>query len=263
MDINFLHAGHFPECKAYTKGKYFEDYYSLCYISRGMLKLSYEGSSSILQSGTVFLFYPGPYTSYEPLEGKSWEHRYAAFRGPRVQYFLDKGLLPFTPTQAPKGLNFLESFDRLIESVSANDFLSNIRATNLLESLLIQITAQKIDSNANPWLQQVTTFLEEQALENINYESLARKYHMSLSHLRRQFKEACGFSLHEYTLRIKMSKAKNLLRNTKFNSTQIALELGYSDPAFFFKQFKTFEGYSPSQYRDRIFEDGGAMSSDN
>ena len=53
----------------------------------------------------------------------------------------------------------------------------------------------------------------------------------------------------EYLLQVRMSKARELLRQTDLPINVIAREIGYEDPLSFSKIFKKRYNVSPLQYR--------------
>jgi AraC family transcriptional regulator len=46
-----------------------------------------------------------------------------------------------------------------------------------------------------------------------------------------------------------MEEARRLLRETKMNVVDVALEVGYADPSHFAQLFRRETGLSPSEYR--------------
>jgi len=52
-------------------------------------------------------------------------------------------------------------------------------------------------------------------------------------------------------MQIKMQEAKRRLAYTQEPASQIAYRLGFEDPSYFSKVFRTHAGVSPSQYRRR------------
>ena len=73
-----------------------------------------------------------------------------------------------------------------------------------------------------------------------------------LSHL---FRKEMGTSFVEYLTTVRVSVAKNLLKQTKMSTLEIGLAVGYSDPSHFAKVFKKREHTSPSEYRKKRIED--------
>jgi two-component system response regulator YesN len=72
-----------------------------------------------------------------------------------------------------------------------------------------------------------------------------------LSHL---FRKEMGASFIEYLTSVRISIAKNLLKQTKLSMMDVCLAVGYMDPSHFAKIFKKKEKVSPTEYRKRIGE---------
>jgi len=58
-----------------------------------------------------------------------------------------------------------------------------------------------------------------------------------------------GMSFSEYVGRIRIDKAKELLRRTRLGAGEIARRVGTSDASNFSKLFRKLEGMSPLEYR--------------
>ncbi|OGJ87977.1 MAG: hypothetical protein A2268_08595 [Candidatus Raymondbacteria bacterium RifOxyA12_full_50_37] len=56
-------------------------------------------------------------------------------------------------------------------------------------------------------------------------------------------------SINQYLNNMRLEKAKDLLRTTDKNITEITFEVGYASPDYFTKVFKAAEGMVPSEYR--------------
>ena len=65
------------------------------------------------------------------------------------------------------------------------------------------------------------------------------------------FKRSCGIPFMDFLMKVRIEKAKYLLRCTTLKITEIAALSGYSDIYLFSKQFKHKTGISPSLYRSR------------
>lgn len=66
-------------------------------------------------------------------------------------------------------------------------------------------------------------------------------------HLQRKY----GISFSQYVARLRIDKAKELLRRTRLGVGEVATRVGISDQSNFTKQFRKFEGLSPLQYREQ------------
>ncbi len=96
--------------------------------------------------------------------------------------------------------------------------------------------------------------LQEFALENKAYstEEIARKMTMSRSKLNQKVNILTGMPVANYVKHIKIEKAKELLKNTAMQVSEIAFQLGYEDPSLFSKIFKKVTGQSPRVYKSNL-----------
>ena len=90
-----------------------------------------------------------------------------------------------------------------------------------------------------------------QNLENENFDSqfLAREMAMSASQLYRKLKAVTGKSTALYIRLVRLQKAQKLLQTTDDSVSQIALQVGFKELAYFSRCFSEEFGVSPSQFR--------------
>lgn len=86
----------------------------------------------------------------------------------------------------------------------------------------------------------------------LNVEQLARSLQLSPSHFIRSFKAQMGYSPLAYQTRLRMERAKDLLRGTTLRVSEIAAKVGYQNPMYFSSTFKKHTGMTPLQYRERF-----------
>ena len=85
---------------------------------------------------------------------------------------------------------------------------------------------------------------------SINVERLAEALFMSSSQLRRKLQAITGDKVATYVLRIRMTKAKQLLdAHPDLSISEVADRCGFYDLAHFSKQFKVYYKMTPTQYR--------------
>jgi AraC-like DNA-binding protein len=83
---------------------------------------------------------------------------------------------------------------------------------------------------------------------NLNNALLSKKACISEVYFRKLFKEEYGLSPKQYVQKIRINKAKELLRSEYLSVTTVAEMVGYSSIFNFSKAFKTQTGYAPSDY---------------
>jgi len=132
---------------------------------------------------------------------------------------------------------------------------------NLLEYLLILIYRRgdgiRFDTRAVPMNQmhhhvkivvQVQDYLHEHYFEKITLESLASLQNISVSQLKRIFKEQTGVSVITYLTNYRIGEAKRLIQESNLNFSQIALAVGYDNIYYFSTIFKKHTGMTPTEY---------------
>lgn len=99
------------------------------------------------------------------------------------------------------------------------------------------------------WIGRVKTYVKEHYAEaSLSVGELAERFHFSLSHFSRIFKQEVGAGVFEYIQNIRIEKAKEMLMAGK-NTEETAKGVGFLDRGPFIKAFKKIEGITPSQYR--------------
>jgi len=98
-------------------------------------------------------------------------------------------------------------------------------------------------------LQQITDWMAEHVADEFNLEQLAARAGLSKFHFERLFKSAMGVSPSRYQINLRINVARQLLRETKKNVVDVALDVGYTNPSHFAELFRRETGMSPSEYR--------------
>ncbi len=83
----------------------------------------------------------------------------------------------------------------------------------------------------------------------ISLNTVAKVAFVSPTHFSTLFSQQMGKTFVEYLTELRMDKAKELLRCTDAGSSEIAYQVGYSDPHYFSFIFKKVNGCSPRDYR--------------
>lgn len=79
---------------------------------------------------------------------------------------------------------------------------------------------------------------------------LAEQHFLSRSQFARKLKAITGLSITQFVRQRRMEAAKKLLEEGKLNVSEIAFEIGFSDPAYFSRIFSNEVGMPPSEYAD-------------
>ena len=251
-DLIFLHGKRTPACIA-TVDKQF-DYYTLQLLSSGAVELFYDDERHELSNGVwSWPCHPGPWIRFhEWPRGRPWDHRYLSFTGPRVASWQADGLWPRQPVPAGPALaaSLTDLFDSAMDLAQQPGGWGHRRAANLVERMLLELaeSGQASGPGRPPWLDRV---LRELAAVHRppDYARLAAAVDMSVTTLRRQFRQATGQTLHQHHLQCRVTEAKRRLSDTDEPIKFVAQRLGYRDVFYFSRQFRQLTGTSPAAYR--------------
>lgn len=98
-------------------------------------------------------------------------------------------------------------------------------------------------------IQKAIEFMEDNIMEPINYEDVARHVYMSNYHFHRIFSMITGMTVNEYIRNRRLSMAGQELTFTNSKIIDIALKYGYDSPESFTKAFTRFHGVTPKLAR--------------
>lgn len=94
-----------------------------------------------------------------------------------------------------------------------------------------------------------TNFRRELTLEETAQQAGISPYYFS-----KLFKEEAGINFSEYLTEIRIEAARQLLMNRELSIKQVCVDSGYANPNYFSRIFKKWTGLTPTEFRDRIFE---------
>ncbi len=99
---------------------------------------------------------------------------------------------------------------------------------------------------------KVKSYIEENYQKDISLEDVSRLVDISPYYFSKLFKKESGKNFIEYLTEVRMKHAKQFLRNGSYSIKEVCIMSGYSDPNYFSRQFKKYEGVTPSEFRERL-----------
>ena len=92
-------------------------------------------------------------------------------------------------------------------------------------------------------------YLNHNYCEKITVPHAAAMVGMSKSHFMRFFKQATGMTFVDYLTHLRISKARQLLRDKNLTIAEISNRVGFTDQSYFDRRFKEHFGKPPREYR--------------
>lgn len=122
------------------------------------------------------------------------------------------------------------------------------------------------DTNTiHPFLQSFMDVVSECYKDNmITVDELAAKLTVSKATLTRKVKSMTGKTPMEWLMEYRLNRSLQILQNTNSGKTisEIAYEVGFSDPSYFTKKFRDFYGCLPSQIDEKKSEEENTIEKD-
>ncbi len=123
----------------------------------------------------------------------------------------------------------------------------------LLEILTPETEAVKGEDNCGAIASKIRRLLNQESEKPLSASSpvqeLLKTTGLSYAHQCRVFKEAYGISPLQYMTELRMTRIKNLIKDTDMSLSEIAEFSGFENAGYFSRAFKKNTGMSPKEYR--------------
>jgi len=177
----------------------------------------------------------------------------------RNAYFAWPGL----PTLIVSGFNDFQyarqaikygALDYLLKPVAEGDLMQalasvRIKLDSQYEASLREIPVPPLMSQ-DEMARTVELFLRENFRQDISLQEVSSRLRVSTDYLGKAFKRFTGESPLRYIIKLRVSEAKRLLLvEPAINVHSIGEMVGYADPFYFSRIFKTYVGVYPSEFR--------------
>ena len=101
----------------------------------------------------------------------------------------------------------------------------------------------------NPLAYQILKAVSSRLDQPFSLSALAEELGYCEDYVGRVFRRQYGVSVGRYLARLRLQKARQLLRDTEKSIRQVGAEVGYPDQTQFYRLFRRETGLSPSQWR--------------
>lgn len=120
----------------------------------------------------------------------------------------------------------------------------------LVDVLKIVKTPSRSRGGLATWqLNRVTDFLEANCSRTVRLQELAALIGLSQSHFSHCFKASTGMAPHDWQMKARIEKAKQLIIADDQPLTHVAADAGFADNAHFSRVFRRYVGTSPTQWK--------------
>ena len=243
-------------------------FHEFVYVDNGCLSFHTEKEQTLLKQGDCYLLAPGEKHYHTSFSEQSATVLFVCFKcksdftgiiyGKSTLNKEMKKMIIDILTEAKNAFRF--PFDKKLVPLEKPTFGSQQLIENHIEALLIRLIRQRINENAdikfvmnsvefeNSLVNDIIQILKDNLYGNINLDLISEKTFYSKTYINNIFKKNLGYSIIQYYNRLKIQKAKSLLREN-MPTAAIADALHFESPNYFTKVFKKYTGMTPSQYK--------------
>ncbi len=118
-----------------------------------------------------------------------------------------------------------------------------------LVKILCAIVEHKSKHSNRKIVDQIKEYIEKHLYEDITLASIAAKFYLNSAYLSQLFKAETGENYVDFLMKIRIEKAKKLLKDKNLKIQEISELVGYTDSKYFGQLFKKQVGMLPSEYK--------------
>lgn len=149
-------------------------------------------------------------------------------------------------------LNQLEQADihklvRMEEHASWEDIIDYFRH---FATVIFQQKMQDLKAEEAEVIQKVHAYISDQLGNDLSLVTIAEVIGYNPKYLSRLYKKNTGEEISKYIVRMRISKAKELLRHTNVKISEVSKRVGFLSDPYFYRFFKRETGQTPQEYRD-------------
>ena len=108
------------------------------------------------------------------------------------------------------------------------------------------------EERSNSAAKKAMLYIQENYSKDISLDDVSGLVNISPYYFSKLFKQETGKNFIEYLTEIRLKNARELLQDSRLSIKEICAQSGYSDPNYFSRIFKKYEGVTPSEFRERL-----------
>ncbi len=264
LDFRLYQYG-WEQCEPlHSFGPFIRNHFLFHYVISGKGRLDAQSENGdtnhySLQAGEGFLICPGQINTYCADSEDPWKYVWLEFDGLRVSEYLDSAGLGirqpiYRPSDEAAGQQVQDLMLYITDHASASA-IHLIGYLCLFLDALIQSSTAHRDARGTRlkdfYIQEAVTYMEQHYQRDLTVEELADFCGLNRNYFSRLFKECMGCPPQEFLIRMRLSKAAELMRTGDAPIGEISTLCGYPNQLHFSRAFKKRYGIPPREWRDQ------------
>ena len=144
---------------------------------------------------------------------------------------------------------------KCLNSAKLDEFVERFYKSECKDkSILLKIielirSTPTVKPNPHPIIERITEYINHNLNEDMSINNIAKEMNISVYYLSHLFKQVTGISILEYRNELRLTKAKQMLIESRLSVNEIAIRCGFCNASYFAEVFSRSEKISPSQFR--------------
>ena len=259
----FYSVWHFNLASRMSRGE-LHDFYELVYVEEGFYHVLLDGEAHIVDPGSLIFFAPNTFHSGDGITKSDATVDILSFESDSpLMHCFDNRVFPLTEEQRSRLMALFSlahrSFQPYRNGLAVKEGADAVALQRLkkgLELLLLELYDGGEQRSAPSGSKQyrkarfraVSDYLKEHVGAPLTVEEIASACSVSVSGLKELCREFCGCGPIDYLISLRILAAKELIRESGMNFTEIAERTGFSSLHYFSRTFKARTGMTPSEY---------------
>lgn len=259
----------FVDIKAYD--------YRLLYVANGKSAIKIGNELYSASVGDIFIIPPGVSYSYLPepenpirFYGVNFDYtlngleRYKPIEPESISVFKEENIVEkvaFADVPEMNGVVYLTDmsetealFNRINRELENKKRFSELAVRGIFTEIISAVAGKlvsdfSVQEKSGGLVKKVIAYIQDNITADLSNDSLGKLFNFDPTYISRCFVKYTGMSLHKYVMRYRVLCAIDLLQNTDYSISEIALFTGFNSAGYFCRIFKQNVGVQPSEYR--------------
>ena len=264
LDLRLFQFGWEQCAPLHSFGPFVRNHFLFHYVISGRGYLDADGPDGVtrrydLMPGQGFLICPGLVNTYFANQHAPWKYVWVEFEGLRAEEYLNAaGLNASQPIYRPRTPALAQPVEETMMYFAGHGKASTLNLIGhlcLFLDALIQSSSTRREARASRlqdfYIQEAVIFMEHNYQRELTVEEVADACKLNRSYFSKLFKESMGCPPQEFLIRLRLSKATELMKTTKSSIGDISAACGYPNQLHFSRAFKKRYGLSPREWRNQ------------
>lgn len=230
------------------------DCYAAVLLTAGRGRLGWGDAppSTELVAPVLFWLVPGMPHAYGP-DAAGWTETWVLFEGTAAHAYERLGHIPrHRPVvRLADPAPVRRAFAHLVDACRRDAPGIDVEAAALTHQLVVAAHRARESQAGDVTDEAVLAGLHDDACQPLSVQAHADRLGISPARMREVVRRGAGCLPREYLVRVRLSRAKELLACSELTVAAIAARVGYDDPAYFARLFARRVGVAPRTFRQQ------------